>query len=300
MTQVSVIICTYNRCDLLRRAISSLASDTYVGTTELIVVDNNSNDRTRDIVKNCADEFSDTLRVRYEYEPEQGLSRARNRGISVAEGEIVAFLDDDAEVEPGWRTAIVDTFDQIAECDAIGGPIQPNYEVSPPDWLSEDIAGYFSILDLGDSIIEFPRSKNPIGANMAFRTSVFDHVQFPVELGRKGQSLISREEARIFGSILYRGGKLFYVPCMKVHHFIPKERLSKDWVLARAYAEGVSRVLDRQTHWSVTRLATVLLCKWLYTISKKWILRNDVDMLDQVRLSQYAGAFDHLRRRYTD
>ena len=90
---ISVIIPTWNRSELLPRALESALSQTLL-PIEVIVVDDGSSDNTRDIVR------SDFPAVRYFYQSNLGVSAARNRGIYEASGDWIAFLDSDDQWLP--------------------------------------------------------------------------------------------------------------------------------------------------------------------------------------------------------
>ena len=99
---ITVILCTYNRCATLSRALASVAASELpqVAKWEVIVVDNNSTDGTRAVVEEFCRQHPG--RFRYLFESRQGLSQARNAGIREARGDILAFMDDDVTVEPTW------------------------------------------------------------------------------------------------------------------------------------------------------------------------------------------------------
>src|SRR6266540_2548384 len=121
---ISAIICTYNRANSLQKTLKSL-EDLVVPANlswELIVVDNNSRDDTRAVVEG----FARTARfpVRYVFAGRQGLCHARNTGITVARGEVMAFTDDDVTVDPCWLWHLKRTFDQC-DCMGVAGRIVP-------------------------------------------------------------------------------------------------------------------------------------------------------------------------------
>ena len=123
MCVLAILVPTYNRAPLLRRALSSLTArvDT-ITDAQLIVIDNNSTDDTRAV---CAEFRS----VRYLFEPIQGLAHARNAGIAAtacpAAPEIVVFVDDDVEVAPGWIEAIRHAFERHPEIEVVDNRIVP-------------------------------------------------------------------------------------------------------------------------------------------------------------------------------
>src|SRR5690242_5620823 len=99
---ISVILCTFNRYSHLDIALNSIAASDVPENVEweILVVDNNSTDRTREVVYNLMNRFPE--RIRYFFEPHPGKSYALNTGIRQAAGEILVFTDDDVIVEPAW------------------------------------------------------------------------------------------------------------------------------------------------------------------------------------------------------
>src|SRR5262245_7633899 len=104
---LSIVLCTYNRSPSLVNALDGLIGQVH-GTPayEVIVVDNNSVDATRDVVGR----YLASGIVRYEFEPCQGLSVARNHGVSASLADLIAFTDDDVRVGSTWVQSIVEAF----------------------------------------------------------------------------------------------------------------------------------------------------------------------------------------------
>src|SRR5271168_746976 len=99
---ISVLVCTYNRAQMLGRTIDSVVAQTLPESLgwELIIVDNNSSDQTRQVIEDFRLRYPE--RIRYLFEPQQGISHARNAGIRESRGEILAFIDDDETADTGW------------------------------------------------------------------------------------------------------------------------------------------------------------------------------------------------------
>ena len=117
---VTVVVCTRDRPDGAVTALRGLAGLHYE-SVEIVVVDNApSSEATKTAV---LAEFGADPRVRYVREPQPGLSCARNRGVAVAAGEIVAFTDDDVRVDPWWLDGIVRGFQQAADVACVTGLI---------------------------------------------------------------------------------------------------------------------------------------------------------------------------------
>lgn len=237
--KLSAIICTHNRCDLLPEAIESILNQTLDKSLyEIVVVDNGSTDETMQL----CDRFKKYSNFRYVYEPELGLSFARNTGIDNAKGKVVAFIDDDAVAEKNWLKEIVTTFEDVNPVPGcVGGKVLPVWEASRPEWLSESLLTHLSILDLGDSPRWIEENEFVCGTNMAFlNQSVEDAGFFETRLGRRGKSLTSNEEALLFHKLRMAGGNIYYQPRAIVNHVIPEERIKKRWFFKRAFAQGIS------------------------------------------------------------
>src|ERR1041385_1216405 len=134
MTQpdLSVVICTYNRPELLRLALTTLLRQSPANLAyEVVVVDNNSTPETRAVV----DELAQTdPRIRYVRETRQGNAYARNTGVAEARAPIVAFLDDDVTVRDNWMEIIARTGKET-HVDFIGGEELPRWGEAPPSWV---------------------------------------------------------------------------------------------------------------------------------------------------------------------
>jgi glycosyltransferase involved in cell wall biosynthesis len=231
--KISVIICTYNRADCLKRTLNSIVAMSVPEDLlwEIIVVDNNSSDDTKDVVE----EFrtSSGLNVVYAFEGEQGLSYARNRSIREAKGEIIAFIDDDVVVDGNWLVRVCEVFETHKPA-VMGGKVLMQGELAVPKWFSKGVSDPLGGFDRGDGIIIADNHYNGlvgIGANMSFRREVFDAVGlFRTDLGRKGNKLGMGEETELYWRIKNRGEKCIYYPAAFVHHCVDSRKMSKGYI----------------------------------------------------------------------
>lgn len=236
--ELSIVICTWNRADDLQECLRALHHDLVAREdVEVLIVDNNCTDGTPERVQWF---LRASERFRLTTEPRAGLARARNRGIRETTGRVIAFLDDDAVVRPGWTRAVMDAFD--TECvDAVGGRIELRWpDGVRPHWLPQQYESYYTCLDLGDDECDMPGDSYPFGANMAVARRAIGEDAFAEDLGRRGASLISSEEAALFASLRKRGGRIVYEPDAVVDHIVPRSRVSRRWVLRRLLAQGTS------------------------------------------------------------
>lgn len=231
--EISVILCTYNRCESLGKALDSVAAQNLPESVkwEVLVVDNNSRDQTHEVVDAFCHRYPG--RFRYLFEPQQGKSYALNVGIREARGDVLAFMDDDVTVEPMWLwnlTALLHS----SEWAGVGGRILPEQTFSPPRWLSVEgryALAPLAIFDLGPEAAEL--TEPPFGTNMAFRKGVFaKYGDFRTDLGPRPGSEIRNEDTE-FGSRLLAGGeRLWYEPSAVVYHSVPEHRVQRKYLMA--------------------------------------------------------------------
>ena len=229
---ITVILCTYNRCQSLQKALSSVALSRLPEsvTWEVLVVDNNSSDQTGDVVSDFC--FRYPGRFRYLFESRPGKSYALNSGIAEAQGDIVAFMDDDVTVEPMWLQNLTAPLlkGKWAGC---GGRILPAWNCTPPRWLPDkDLHALapLAVFDLGDKAA--PLAESPFGTNMAFRKTVFGkYGGFRTDLGPRPASEIRNEDTEFGSRLLAAGEQLWYEPSAIVHHAVEQNRLRKRYFL---------------------------------------------------------------------
>src|SRR5262245_32502899 len=126
---ISVIIPTLNRCTVLPEAVRSIREQSISDEQyEIIVVDNGSSDSTGPVVEHLNGRTGKS--IRYIWEPRRGLHWARHAGVRAAEGEVLAFTDDDAVATPGWLGSLIKAYAD-PRVGAAGGPIQVRWKTPP-------------------------------------------------------------------------------------------------------------------------------------------------------------------------
>lgn len=238
-TIISVVVCTYNRAELLSKCLHSLTKQTLdLSVFEVIVVDNNSTDTTIDVARQYA-KNNHNFRVVSEFI--QGHSHARNRGWLEAQGSYIAYLDDDAKATPDWCERILNAFNSVNPRPvAVGGQIHPFYEISPPEWFTDD----FEIRTWGDTacFLEPPRACHGFsGSNMAIQRSILERFGgFSSRYGMVQGKLRMGEDAEFFFRIYDQEPGFWYDPLIKVYHWVPKEKLKVWHRIIRSYNAGQS------------------------------------------------------------
>jgi glycosyltransferase involved in cell wall biosynthesis len=234
---VSVVICSYteDRWDMLMAAVESVRAQTVPPQQTIVVVDYNT-----DLYKRLIFTVSDVVIV--ENTSAKGLSGARNTGAAAATAGIVAFLDDDAQAAPDWLerlTALYDDHDVLA----VGGRVEPQWEAGRPAYFAEELDWIVGCTHRGMPKVA-AEVRNVIGANMSFRSEVLDGVGgFNTSLGRQNSLPLGCEETEICirAVIGTPGARVVYEPDALVRHFVPEQRGTLNYMLRRAWSEGISK-----------------------------------------------------------
>jgi GT2 family glycosyltransferase len=204
----------------------------------VLIVDNHSK---RAAAADTADLASLSDRVRVVVEPNVGASRARNAGLTEARSEIVAFVDDDVIVEPGWLPALCRPFrDPDVTC--VVGRIELEPERARPGWLTPDLEGWYGAVDLGDEDRELPSGTWGYGGNFAVRRAAALRVGgFDVRIG-PGQRSRYNEDVDLMARAATTA-PLWYSAGARVKHRIGSDRLTWRWLLHRAFLQGRSNAV---------------------------------------------------------
>jgi len=220
---VSVVICTYNRDKFIGEALNCLAKQTLPPEKfEIIVVDNRSTDNTASIAKKFIADHPE-LQVRYVLETNKGLSFARNRGMQEARASIITYIDDDAEVTPGFLESIVNFMQADNTIVGIGGKVIPKYSESrEPKWMSHYLDGFVGLVDYGDNPKKFDTTmKYPTGCNMTYTKEILQKVG-----GFNNELTFRSDDKYIFYQVTAFSNKVYYLPDAMLYHNIDKDRLS--------------------------------------------------------------------------
>ena len=235
---VSVVICCYteHRWAELQQACASVQAQLEPGDELTVVVDHNSA-----LLERAAARLTG-VRV-LASEGSRGLSAARNTGIEASGGDVVAFLDDDAAARPGWLRQLRAVF---ADADVVvaGTSVEPRWEGgAAPAWFPAEFGWVVGCSYLGQPTERAP-IRNPIGASMAVRRSVFREVGgFSEVVGRVGALPVGCEETEfcIRTARTSPGSRIMLEPAASVDHLVPVARQTLGYFVRRCYHEGRSK-----------------------------------------------------------
>lgn len=230
--KVSVIVCTYNRLNLLKKTIQSVLEQDFP-EWELIVVNNNSNDGTEGYVQSVVEKEP---RVKYALEIKQGLSYARNCGAELARTDILAYLDDDEEAEKDWVRNIYETFQSVPNVGVLGGPMVLQDKEKIEWWISPKLYSILGDFQLGNTEDVWDMGDNSIvGGNMTVAKEAWKKIGgFAVEQGRKGSVLLADEDVIICKEAYKLGYRILYNRKVGIRHALIPERMTPSYFFRNA------------------------------------------------------------------
>lgn len=237
---VSIVICSHNRSVDVSECLEALMPQ--IGAeAEVILVDSASDPKNEAEMVKLAMLYPAVNLTRVD---QPGLSLARNRGVHLAAGDWVVFLDDDAVPFPDWLEKLLATVTAASPTQAvIGGGIYPRW---PANMNGEHLGKrwkMFLSLAEADRPGSVTEGYTVNGANYAIRRSVLlDIGGFSEKLGRVGDSLISGDDCLVTSRVLDAGLGATFDPAFKVYHKISRERLKISWILRRTFWEGISEI----------------------------------------------------------
>src|SRR5262245_16663151 len=230
-TGISVVISTYNRSAVLPQALDSILDQDGIDCPyEVILVDNNSNDDTREVAE--AYLKRGVSKLRYVFEERQGVSYGRNAGIAIARAPIIAFFDDDIVVPRGWVGTIKAIMDNRPEAEFIGGRVLPQWTDPPPSWLTPANWSPLGLVDYGPEplVVTAEHQLCLVGANLAVRRTLFESVGlFSPDLQRVKDSIGSMEDHELLIRAWRAGKRGLYAPDLIVETVVPEVRKTRQY-----------------------------------------------------------------------
>jgi glycosyltransferase involved in cell wall biosynthesis len=241
---------------------------------EVLVVDNNSRDETRAMAEKFCLRYPG--RFRYLFERQAGKSFALNAGIQKAEGDVLAFMDDDVIVEKTWLQNLTAPFFS-GPWAGTGGRILPERTFVPPRWLSVEgryALAPFALFNLGPQAEELTEA--PFGTNMAFRKEMFlKHGNFRTDLGPRPGSEIRNEDTEFGARLLAAGERFWYEPAAVVYHPVADTRVTKSYLLTwwfdKARADVRELGATQETNSSIAGIPTYIFPRFAAWIAR-WMV----------------------------
>jgi glycosyltransferase involved in cell wall biosynthesis len=305
---LTVLVCTYNRCADLRELLESVIAQETRGafTYEVLVVDNNSNDDTRGVVESFI--AAGQGNFRYLFEGRQGRSYALNTGLGEARGAIYVLADDDIILPTDYLSNVFDAFQAHPEVTFVGGKVLPRWKGEVPPWLTPRHWSAIAMTDYGESEFYTDESHQICLLAGSFRRADVNAVGgYHQELGVSKGRIGGTEDVDLFARLFKAGRRGLYLPHVELYHKVEPERLTKAY--HRRWHTGHGR------HYAVMRAAEVENAKarlfdvpaHLYKQAAKdvagWVQnslrgRRDEAFWHETQLRFFAGFFSKRREDF--
>jgi len=262
---ISVIVVTYNRALMLRRALETLVNQVTGGrfSYEVLVVDDGSTDSTAAVIQEVIDNPNDhsTLSVRYIYQDKNGISSARNKGVKEARGQWIAFIDDDELAETDWLAELYGVA-RTKGADCVDGPL---YLILPANFhagLGPKVRALLGEKFVpGDAGRKSPKDTLGTG-NVLIKRSLFGKVgDFDIGFEKGG-------DADFFTRVEKGGFKICYAPKAVVHHVIPESRLRISSIKEIFFKGGVANAQIHLKNYGRNKIITHMLWRMAVTLGR--------------------------------
>jgi len=232
-SHVTVCICTYRRPDFLLRLLEGLRhQDTRsLFTYSVVVVDNDRLQSAKEVVSNFARESR--IATKYCVEPRQNIALARNMAVENAQGEFVAFIDDDEYPTSCWLLTLFDSCGRFAADGALG-PVKPHFDSEPPKWI---VDGKFYERPTYPTGYVIDGSKGRTG-NVLLRRQVFDTPEPPFR-----PEFLTGEDQDFFRRMIEKGHVFIWCDEAVAYEVVPPVRWSRRFMLKRALLRGANSLL---------------------------------------------------------
>ena len=292
---VNVIVCTWNRCELLRQCLEHMTRLSIPDGVawDVTVVNNNSTDATDDVLAS----FAQRLPLRRLFEERPGKSHALNRALDEARGTHILWTDDDALVDEGWLDAFVRCARRYPAADLFGGPIEAFFPVAP----DPTFASAFPEVRTGFCGLDHDAAEGPLdgerivhGVNMGCRIGAVTDLRFKPQLGPKERSGRVGEEKEFAKRVRERGGSVIWCPTMKVRHYVDPERMTLESLRRFYYGRGQTLVRESENDPSPRLLGVP---RWIWRgLIQEWVAFN-VLRVTPFRVSAMTSLREYCRLR---
>lgn len=230
---ISVVICTYNRANLLADVLQTLCRQTLDHAEyEVIIVDNNSTDDTATVSQSFATSYPN---VRFCCEARQGLSLARNRGWQEAKGDYVGYIDDDCKAPEHWLATAKMIIQTVAPT-VFGGPYFAFYATHKPPWFKDSYGS-----NVPSNKAHVCVDSQLTGGNLFIRRDLLAATGgFNATFGMIGPKSGYGEESELFQRIRhYQADAIFYYdPALYVRHLVRPAKMNLSWQLRNRFVHG--------------------------------------------------------------
>ena len=235
--RISICVCTYRRPEMLDRLLKAVqvlrTNDLF--NYSVVVVDNDDRQSAREVVDRA--KATSLMPIIYDVEPERSISFARNRSVSHADGDLVAFIDDDEFPEETWLLHHLETL-RSSNADGVLGPVKPHFDELAPEWLIKSGLCERSRFTTGTVITD---SRYTRTGNVLIRRSLFTGPDgsFDPKYGKSGGG-----DAVFFKRMIQNGKRFVWCDEANVFESVPPERQTRAYYVKRAFTRGMTEAWE--------------------------------------------------------
>jgi len=234
---ISVLIATRDRCQLLEMTINHLIHQSLKNIRwEIIVIDNGSTDNTIHTLARAQTQLPLTVLQ----EPIPGKNGALNKALNIVRGDLLVFTDDDIEPSSQWLADLFSASRRWPTYSIFCGPVFPTYPEETPAWLREHKFAAPAFAEFVIAAQEGPlhSSITPFGPNYAIRANRLKDLRFCTQIGPCGKNYPMGGETELLRRLVARGERIIYVPSASVKHYIGPHQIKLEWLIQRAFNFG--------------------------------------------------------------
>ena len=234
---VTIIIPTYNRCNIIGKTIESCFAQNYPKDKyEIIIADNNSTDNTKQVILEL--QSRSPVNLKYIFEPRQGAHHARNTAAKESTGDFLYYTDDDMIADEDLLTNMTRVFEIDKNVAVVGGRVLPKWEFDPPDWLLKYFKdGTLSLIDRPEKLIIANFDIGIYSCHQMIRKEIlFECGGFNPDIAK--ETLIGNGETGLNIKILNKGYSFGYTSEAVSYHVIPRSRMTQKYINSRYGNQG--------------------------------------------------------------
>ncbi|MEM7726658.1 MAG: hormogonium polysaccharide biosynthesis glycosyltransferase HpsE [Cyanobacteria bacterium P01_A01_bin.45] len=299
----TIAIPTYNGAKYLPELLERLKNqiDTESFSWEIIVIDNNSTDKTAEIVKKYQSDWKENFPLKYFLETRQGAAYARECAIKEAKADLIGFLDDDNYPVSNWVSKAYTFSQKYPHAGAYASQIHPDWEVYPPENLQRLIP-FFAITERGNLPLLYEPQKKllPPSAGLVIRRQAWleSIPEKSILTGRANGNMLTGEDLEILSYIQNSAWEIWYNPEMELYHQIPAWRLREEYLLPFFRGIGLSRYVTRMANYDNWVKPIILILYILNDIRKiifhvvKYRLKIKNDLAAACEMNLFIGSLE--------
>ena len=234
---LTVLMATFNGVRTLPTVLDAYCKlERPVGGWKLIIVDNGSTDKSKEVIE----AFAQKLPLTYMFEPKRGKNTALNTGLSRIEGDLIVLTDDDAVPHSDWLVQLRIAADSQPSFSVFGGVVVPRWEVNPEPWILS-----LARPDVAYALTDPAWQEGPIPLfwifepNSAYRTQIFEAgYKFDPAIGPSGSNYAMGSGSEFHFRLGKAGFTAWHSQRAVVEHIVRKTQMEQNWVLRRAFRFG--------------------------------------------------------------